>query len=167
MPFSTSFRLALRTLGRNRLRSALTLVGVTIGVAVVVTMVAVGTGARLSIERHVRAAGTNQITVVAGNYMRIAGDFGSDVMEGGGGSETPERLEGLAGGSTLSSAPASRHESSRAAEEWWPGKGISPRLPGLAPPRHPPGCAWFRTALQGGPPPASHFPAGPGPAAPA
>jgi len=131
MPFSTSFRLALRTLGRNPLRSALTLVGVTIGVAVVITMVAVGTGARLSIERHVRAAGTNQITVVAGNYMRIADDFGSDVMEGGGGSETPESLGGLAGGSILSRAPASPHESSRAAEDWWPGKGISPRLPGL------------------------------------
>ena len=91
MPITTCFRLALRTLHRNRLRSALTLLGVTIGVAVVITMVAIGTGARMSIEQHVRAAGTNQITVVAGNYMRIADDFGSDVIESGGGGETADR----------------------------------------------------------------------------
>ena len=73
----------MRTLRRNPLRSALTLLGVTIGVAVVITMVAVGTGARMSIEQHVKAAGTNQITVVAGNYKRIADDYGTDVIESG------------------------------------------------------------------------------------
>jgi putative ABC transport system permease protein len=104
---------------------------VTIGVAVVITMVALGTGARMLIEQHVRAAGTNQITVVAGNYMRIADDFGSDVMEGGGGSETAESLGGLAGGSTVSSSPTTHHEPVRKEDDWWPGKGISPRLPGL------------------------------------
>ena len=76
---------------RNRLRSALTLLGVTIGVAVVITMVAIGTGARQSIEQHVKAAGTNQITVVAGNYMRIADDYGSDVIESGGGGNRRRR----------------------------------------------------------------------------
>ena len=127
MPISTCFRLALRTLHRNRLRSALTLLGVTIGVAVVITMVALGTGARMSIEQHVKAAGTNQITVVAGNYMRIADDFGSDVIEGGG--ETAEdSLGGLAGGSGTSTSP--RSAGVRKDEEWWPGRGISPRLPG-------------------------------------
>src|SRR5258706_4729539 len=106
MSLTTCFRLALRTLHRDRMRSALTLLGVTIGVAVVITMVALGTGARLSIERHVRAAGTNQITVASGNYMRIADDFGSDVVEAGGGSETSSDggLGGLAGGSGLKSS---------------------------------------------------------------
>jgi ABC-type antimicrobial peptide transport system permease subunit len=102
----------------------LTLLGVTIGVAVVITMVAVGTGARHSIEQHVRAAGTNQITVVAGNYMRIADDFGSDVMESGGSETSADGLGGLAGGSGVSASPH------RAADDWWPGKGISPRVPG-------------------------------------
>ena len=127
MPISTCFRLALRTLHRNRLRSALTLLGVTIGVAVVIAMVALGTGARMSIEQHVRAAGTNQITVVAGNYMRIADDFGSDVIEGGG-EAGDDSLGGLAGGSGTSTSP--RSAGSRKEEEWWPGRGISPRLPG-------------------------------------
>ncbi len=120
MAIATCFRLALRTLHRNRLRSALTLLGVTIGVAVVITMVALGTGARMSIEQHVKAAGTNQITVVAGNYMRIADDFGSDVIESGGGEAADEGLGGLAGGSGTSPS----------AHSWWPGRGISPRLPG-------------------------------------
>ena len=124
---STCFRLALRTLHRNRLRSGLTLLGVTIGVAVVITMVALGTGARMSIEQHVKAAGTNQITVVAGNYMRIADDFGSDVIEGGG-EVADDGLGGLAGGSGTATSPHSA--SARKDEDWWPGRGISPRLPG-------------------------------------
>ena len=115
MPLSDCFTLAMRTLQRNRLRSVLTLLGVTIGVAVVITMVAVGTGARMSIEQHVKAAGTNQITVVAGNYMRIGDDYGSDVMESRGVDASEDGLTGLAGGSGMSS---------------WPGRGISPRLPG-------------------------------------
>jgi putative ABC transport system permease protein len=127
VPLSTCFTLALRTLRRNRLRSALTLLGVTIGVAVVITMVAVGTGARMSIEQHVKAAGTNQITVVAGNYMRIADDYGSDVIESGGAETSDEGLGGLGGGSGMSSAPRA---AARKDGDWWPGRGISPRLPG-------------------------------------
>jgi putative ABC transport system permease protein len=75
-----TFELATRTLRRNPLRSALTLVGITIGVSAVVTMVAVGNGARASIEEQVIAAGMNVITVVAGNY-RMKGE------SGGGGTE--------------------------------------------------------------------------------
>jgi putative ABC transport system permease protein len=134
MPLTTCFQLALRTLGKNRLRSALTLLGVTMGVAVVITMVALGTGARVSIEQHVRAAGTNQITVVAGNYMRIADDFGSDVVESGGGSESSSGsdggLSGLAGGSGLKSSIGQPIAAKADGDDWWPGKGISPRLPG-------------------------------------
>ena len=47
------FELATKTLRRNPLRSALTLVGITIGVGAVVTMVAVGNGARAAIEEQV------------------------------------------------------------------------------------------------------------------
>jgi len=113
------------------------LLGVTIGVAVVITMVALGTGARMSIEQHVKAAGTNQVTVVAGNYMRIADDFGSDVIESGGGETTDDGLGGLAGGSSLSGSPQSAAAGNGAGRgapatknDWWPGRGISPRLPG-------------------------------------
>jgi putative ABC transport system permease protein len=132
MSLTTCFWLALRALRRHRMRSALTLLGVTIGVAVVITMVALGTGARLSIERHVRAAGTNQITVASGNYMRIADDFGSDVVEAGGGSETSSEsgLGGLAGGSGLKSSIGQPTAAKTDEADWWPGKGISPRVPG-------------------------------------
>jgi putative ABC transport system permease protein len=68
MEFSASFALAWRTLRRNGLRSALTLLGIIIGVGAVLTMVAVGNGARASIEDQVAAAGMNVITVTAGNY---------------------------------------------------------------------------------------------------
>ena len=68
MDLFSAIRLAFRALGRHRLRSVLTLLGITIGVAVVIVMVAIGTGAQRSIEQRVRAAGANLVTVVAGNY---------------------------------------------------------------------------------------------------
>jgi putative ABC transport system permease protein len=79
--FRETFHLATRTLRRNTLRSALTLVGITIGVGAVVTMVAVGNGARASIEGQVVAAGMNVITVVAGNYQMKGEEVGGGVVE--------------------------------------------------------------------------------------
>jgi ABC-type antimicrobial peptide transport system permease subunit len=63
-------RLALRSLGRNRLRTFLTMLGMVFGVAAVLTMVALGTGARASVEDEVRGAGANLVFVSAGNYTR-------------------------------------------------------------------------------------------------
>jgi len=63
-------RLAIRSLSRNRLRTLLTMLGIIIGVAAVLTMVALGTGARASVEGEVSSAGTNLIYVKAGNYTR-------------------------------------------------------------------------------------------------
>jgi len=63
-------RLALRSLNRNRLRTLLTMLGIIIGVAAVLTMVAIGTGARASVESEVGSAGTNLIYVKAGNFTR-------------------------------------------------------------------------------------------------
>jgi putative ABC transport system permease protein len=61
-------RIALKALGRNKLRTALTMLGMIIGVAAVITMVALGTGAQTSIESQIQAAGTNMIIVSAGNF---------------------------------------------------------------------------------------------------
>jgi putative ABC transport system permease protein len=63
-------RLAIRSLSRNRFRTLLTMLGIIIGVAAVLTMVALGTGARASVEGEVASAGTNLIYVKAGNYTR-------------------------------------------------------------------------------------------------
>jgi putative ABC transport system permease protein len=59
---------AFKALGRNRLQTALTMLGITVGVATVLAMMAVGAGAQRSIEQQVRAAGLNQITIRAGNW---------------------------------------------------------------------------------------------------
>src|SRR5262245_50043661 len=59
---------ALRALRRNRLQTSLTIVGMTIGVAAVLAMIAIGSGARAAIEDQIRAAGMNLIVVTAGNY---------------------------------------------------------------------------------------------------
>jgi putative ABC transport system permease protein len=64
------FRVALKALNRNKMRTALTMLGMIIGVAAVITMVALGTGAQSSIESAVATAGTNMIIVQAGNYTQ-------------------------------------------------------------------------------------------------
>ncbi len=63
-----TLRIALKALGRNKMRTALTMLGMIIGVAAVITMVALGNGARYSIEQQIKSAGTNMITVNAGNW---------------------------------------------------------------------------------------------------
>jgi putative ABC transport system permease protein len=62
-----TFRIAFRALGRNKLRTGLTMLGMIIGVAAVITMVALGTGAQAAIEEQIRGAGTNMITVFPGS----------------------------------------------------------------------------------------------------
>ena len=61
-------RVALKALGRNKMRTSLTMLGMIIGVAAVITMVALGSGAQQSIEDQIKSAGTNMITVSAGNW---------------------------------------------------------------------------------------------------
>ena len=63
-------RIALKALSRNKMRTALTMLGMIIGVAAVITMVALGTGAQTSIESQIQAAGTNMIMVSAGNFSQ-------------------------------------------------------------------------------------------------
>jgi putative ABC transport system permease protein len=63
-------RVALKALARNKMRTGLTMLGMIIGVAAVITMVALGNGAQQQIEDQVKAAGTNLITIRAGNYRR-------------------------------------------------------------------------------------------------
>jgi putative ABC transport system permease protein len=59
--------IALRALRRNKLRSSLTALGIIIGVAAVVAMVAVGNGAQARITKQVAALGENLLTVFAGS----------------------------------------------------------------------------------------------------
>src|ERR1035438_206847 len=59
--------IALRALRRNTLRSSLTALGIIIGVASVVAMVAVGNGAQARITSQVSALGQNLLSVFAGS----------------------------------------------------------------------------------------------------
>ena len=63
MPTRASLAIAFRALRRNRLQASLTIVGMTIGVAAVLAMIAIGTGAQAAIEDQIRAAGMNLIVV--------------------------------------------------------------------------------------------------------
>jgi putative ABC transport system permease protein len=62
-----TFRIALKALARNKMRTALTMLGMIIGVGAVIAMVALGTGAQQVIEEQVKSAGTNLITIMAGS----------------------------------------------------------------------------------------------------
>jgi putative ABC transport system permease protein len=63
-----SLEIALSGLKRYRLRTALSLFGLAIGVGCVLVTVAIGSGAHRSIQDQIRAAGLNVILVKAGNY---------------------------------------------------------------------------------------------------
>ena len=66
MRLAEAFRVAWTALRANRLRSLLTMLGVVIGVAAVVVLVAIGTGAKQEVEEQVNGLGANLVIVVPG-----------------------------------------------------------------------------------------------------
>lgn len=66
MRLAEAWRVALDALRANRLRSVLTMLGVVIGVAAVVALVAIGTGTKQQIEQQVEGLGSNLLIVVPG-----------------------------------------------------------------------------------------------------
>ncbi len=70
MKIKMSWGIAVKALKKNKLQTALTMMGMTIGVATVLTMIALGSGAEASIQEQVRAAGMNLIIVEGGNWSR-------------------------------------------------------------------------------------------------
>ena len=70
---------AARALARNKLRSALTVLGVFIGVAALIAMVAVGQGANAAVEAQIASLGTNLLVVLPGatTSSGVRGGFGS------------------------------------------------------------------------------------------
>src|SRR6185312_9789110 len=72
MRLAEASRVALDALRANRLRSGLSMLGVIIGVAAVVILVAIGTGTKNKIEQQVEGLGSNLLIVVPGQV-----DFGS------------------------------------------------------------------------------------------
>ncbi|MFA6836639.1 MAG: ABC transporter permease, partial [Fibrobacteraceae bacterium] len=66
----TLIKIALRALFRNRMRTFLSVLGIVIGVAAVITMVAMGEGSKKSIKDKMTAMGTNAITVMPNSTKR-------------------------------------------------------------------------------------------------
>lgn len=69
MRTSEAFRVALDALRANRLRSLLTMLGVVIGVAAVVVLVAIGGGAKQLVEQEVEGLGSNLVLVTPGKLQ--------------------------------------------------------------------------------------------------
>ena len=72
MLFSENLRIALRALRANKMRSILTMLGIVIGVATVVALVAIGNGATSSITSEIQS-GSSMLTVQAGRMQRGPG----------------------------------------------------------------------------------------------
>jgi putative ABC transport system permease protein len=68
MGIRETFRIALRAIRRNKVRSALTMLGVIIGVASVIAMIALGSGARAAIDEQIQSQGTTLIYLSAGSH---------------------------------------------------------------------------------------------------
>ena len=67
MDFKNTFRLALRALSRNKMRSALTMLGIIIGVGAVIAVVSIGQGANYLVQQGIAAMGTNAVFIAAGS----------------------------------------------------------------------------------------------------
>jgi macrolide transport system ATP-binding/permease protein len=70
---------AAQAIGRNKMRSALTMLGVFIGVAALIVMVAIGEGANEAVRRQIESLGTNVVVLLPGALTQggIRGGFGS------------------------------------------------------------------------------------------
>ncbi len=105
---SQNIRSALRALMANKLRSALTMLGIVIGVGAVVALLSIGTGAQASITNRIEGIGANLITVFAGTRNQFA------PSGAGGGATAPltyaeaQQLKGLTGVAAVSPQVASR-----------------------------------------------------------
>ena len=70
MNFTNLFKIAVRALANNKLRGFLTMLGIIIGVASVITMLAIGQGSKRSIQREISEMGSNMIMIQPGGEMR-------------------------------------------------------------------------------------------------
>lgn len=75
-----SLRIALRALLVNKMRSALTMLGIIIGVGAVITMIAVGSGAQRRIAEQIASMGSNLIMVMSGSSTSGGMRFGAGTV---------------------------------------------------------------------------------------
>ena len=73
MKLSNLLQIAIRALQRNKLRALLTMLGIIIGVAAVIAMVAIGQGSKQSIQAQLSSMGSNMITVWPYSNVTVGG----------------------------------------------------------------------------------------------
>jgi putative ABC transport system permease protein len=96
--------LAWRSLSRNGMRTLLTMLGLIIGVAAVITMLALGNGAKSSVQASIASLGTNTIMVSAGSVNTggvRSGAFGSQTLVPGDATALGEQARTLSAVSPL------------------------------------------------------------------
>lgn len=81
MNLANLFKIAVRALANNKLRGFLTMLGIIIGVASVITMLAIGQGAKKSIQAEISEMGSNMIMIQPGGDMRGGVRQSADNME--------------------------------------------------------------------------------------
>ena len=77
MRLTEAIRSALSAIAGNALRSLLTMLGIVIGVAAVIAMVAIGSGARNLVDRQIRSLGANLAIVTPGNVTQGGARLGA------------------------------------------------------------------------------------------
>lgn len=70
MNFQNLFKIAIRAIAANKMRSFLTALGIIIGIAAVITMLAIGQGSKASIKANIAEMGSNMIMISPGADMR-------------------------------------------------------------------------------------------------
>ena len=81
MNFTNLFRIAVKALSNNKLRGFLTMLGIIIGVASVITMLAIGQGSKRSIQAEISEMGSNMIMVHPGGDRRGGVQLSADDMQ--------------------------------------------------------------------------------------
>src|SRR5690349_10010912 len=69
-------KVAMRALGRNKMRSGLTMLGIIIGVGAVIAMVSVGQGAQRMVQNQISSMGSNMLYVMPGNMVMGGASMG-------------------------------------------------------------------------------------------
>ena len=81
MNFANLLKIALKALSNNKMRGFLTMLGIIIGVASVITMLAIGQGSKMSIKEQISEMGSNMIMIHPGNMERGGVRQSSDAMQ--------------------------------------------------------------------------------------
>ncbi len=95
---STTFSIAIRAIKANKMRSILTSLGIIIGVAAVIIMLAIGNGAQITIQNEMKSMGTNLVMIRSGTSTsggQRMGRGSQPTMKAGDGNAIEEKIEGI------------------------------------------------------------------------